>query len=76
MIILYAYLLSCLIFAIAMVVEAVRSEHFKIQENSERFIGIVAVFTLSFALYPMMIAAELQYIEINSTHFTEYESQA
>lgn len=75
MILLKAYLLAALIFAIAMVVEAVKSEHFKVQENSERFIGIIAVFSLSFVLYPMMIAAELQYIEINTTHFSEYESK-
>ncbi len=69
MILLYTYLLSCLIFAIAMVVEAIRSEQFKIQENSERFIGLIAVFSLSFALYPLMIASELEMTDINRRDF-------
>ena len=71
MIFLYAYILAALIFAIAMIVEAVRSEHFKTQENDERFIGLLAVFVLSLALYPMMIASELEIIDVNKTHFTE-----
>ena len=76
MIFLKVYVLSALIFAIAMCIEAIRSEHFKMQENGERFTGLVAVFILSLVMYPMMIAAELEYIEINKTHFAEYESKA
>ena len=73
MIFLKVYVLSALIFAIAMCVEAIRSEHFKIQENGERFIGLLAVFILSLVMYPMMIAAELEYIDVNRTDFYENE---
>ena len=73
MIFLKVYVLSALIFATAMCIEAIRSEHFKIQENGERFTGLLAVFLLSLVMYPMMIAAELEYIDVNRTNFYENE---
>jgi len=75
MIFLKVYVLSALIFAIAMCIEAIKSEHFKMQENGERFTGLVAVFILSLVMYPMMIAAELEYIDVNRTDYYENESK-
>lgn len=69
MILLHAYLLAALIFAIAMVVSMIKSDEFKHQDTTERSIGIIVVLLASFILYPLMIAVELELTD-------HYESKA
>lgn len=68
MIILYAYLLSCLIFAIAMVVEAMRSDKYKQDDVWHKILVPFIVLFVCFILYPCAIAMELEIDTRNYEH--------